>query len=64
MVTVNGIRVSATGDPQTSFILGSNYVQLTVPADHQGTIQIIETPNPENPSHEVNLNGLQIAPVQ
>lgn len=60
IVTVNGITLTATGDPQTSFILASNYLQLTVPADRQGKIQIVETPAPTNPTHEADLNGLQL----
>jgi hypothetical protein len=64
-LTVNGTALSATGDPQNSFVLGSNYLKLTVPADSDGKIQIIETPSPESTGgREADLNGFQIAAVQ
>ncbi len=61
---MNGVELSATGDPQTSFVLGSNYLKLTVPADSEGKKQIIGTPGLQSHSHEVDLNGLQISAMQ
>jgi len=63
-VTANSAFASATGDPQTSFVAGLNYVMLTATSDALGTININELDSAGvNVSGEVDLNGLQISSV-
>jgi hypothetical protein len=63
-VTANSAFASATGDPQTSFVAGLNYVMLTATSDASGTINLAESDYAGvNFSHEVDLNGLQITSV-
>jgi len=63
LVTANGVFANATGDPQTTFIAGENYLLLTPTSDGGGTINITEVPDLANSSQEVDLNGIQLASV-
>ena len=63
MVMANAVSAPATGDPQTSFIAGENYVLLTPTSDALGTINITVSPTDANSDGEVDLNGLQLTAV-
>jgi hypothetical protein len=62
-VTANLASGTATGNPETSFINGDNYLLLDVTSSALGTINIAETDALANTSGEVDMNGLQITSV-
>jgi hypothetical protein len=64
-VTANAVSGYATGNPQTTFIDGQNYLLLTPNSGPSGIINISETPGFDNTGYpeEVDMNGLQLTAV-
>jgi hypothetical protein len=63
LVTANSASATATGNPQSTFIAGQNYVLLTPTVGASGILTITEANSPLNASGEVDMNGLQIEPA-
>lgn len=62
-VVANLVSGTATGNPQTSFINGENYLLLQPTSSALGTIDILETDGAANTSGEIDMNGLQLTAV-
>lgn len=62
-VTVNGTEETATGNPETSFSEGDNYLLFQTVSSDSGEIDITEADDSNNTDHEVDMNGLQLEPV-
>lgn len=60
----NNVLLTASGNPQTSFVNGQNYVEGDPISDGSGAITIILSDEVNlNTSQEVDLSGLQIEPL-
>lgn len=63
-VAANSSEVSATGDPQNSFVAGENYVFLTPTSDSSGSIHIRAMEDGDgNADQEIDINGFQLQVV-
>jgi hypothetical protein len=61
LATANGTGATATGNPQSTFLAGQNYVLLATTSTSSGIINITESDlSPPNSTTEVDMNGLQI----
>jgi hypothetical protein len=62
-VNANGITLTATGNAESSFMAGQNYLLLTPTVGASGVLTITESDNPStgNAHTEVDFNGLQLA---